>query len=243
MNGVPGFRDPQYSVFFEAASKWDSVYDGLLVHVAKRQSHNFSYQLSYTYSHSIDNGPNPSFVLIPQDSANFRAERANSADDARHRFVGNAIFSTPAGWNMLLRDFSFSTIFTLQSPQYFSKYAGFDVNGDVFGNNDRVGSEPRNTFKGDSLQTVDIRLERAIPIGDKLRLQFVAEGFNLFNTVNVRYFNTSYGAADFCGVDAAAPGCAGAPQFFREGSPNPLYGTPSAVFNPRQIQLAVRLTW
>ena len=243
VNGVPGFRDPQYSVFFEAASKWDSVYDGLLVHVAKRLSHNFSYQLSYTYSHSIDDGPNPSFVLIPQDSANFRAERASSADDARHRFVGNAIFSSPAGWNVLLRDFSFSTIFTLQSPQYFSKYAGFDVNGDVFGNNDRVGSEPRNTFKGDSLQTVDIRLERTLPIGDKLRLQLVAEGFNLFNTVNVRYFNTSYGAADFCGVDAGAPGCAGAPQHFREGSPNPLYGTPSAVFNPRQIQLAVRLTW
>jgi len=243
VNGVPGFRDPQFSVFFEAASKWDSVYDGLLVHVAKRLSHNFSYQLSYTYSHSIDDGPNPSFVLIPQDSANFRAERASSADDARHRFVGNATFSSPAGWNVLLRDFSFSTIFTLQSPQYFSKYAGFDVNGDVFGNNDRVGSEPRNTFKGDSLQTVDIRLERTLPIGDKLRLQLVAEGFNLFNTVNVRYFNTSYGAADFCNVDAGAPGCAGAPQFFREGSPNPLYGTPSAVFNPRQIQLAVRLTW
>lgn len=27
-------------------------------------------------------------------------------------------------------------------------------------------------------------------------------------------------------------------QFFQEGSPNPLYGTPRALFNPRQIQLA-----
>jgi len=243
VNGIPGFRDPQFSVFFEAASKWDSTYDGLLVNMNKRMSNSFSFAISYTYSHSIDNGPNPSFVLIPQDSANFREERASSADDARHRFVGNAIFSSPATWNVVLRDFTFSTILTLQSPQYFTKYAGFDSNGDVFGNNDRVGNEPRNTFRGDSFQTVDVRLERSFPIRERLRMQALVEAFNLLNTVNVRYFNTSYGAADFCGRDAGAPGCAGAPQFFREDSPNPAYGSPSAVFNPRQIQFALRLTW
>ncbi|MGH9684260.1 MAG: TonB-dependent receptor [Candidatus Acidiferrales bacterium] len=245
VNAIPGFRDPQYSVFFEATSKWDSVYDGLLVNFNKRLSHNFSYEISYTYSHSIDDGPNPSFVLIPQDSngGNFRSERANSADDLRHRFVGNAIVETPKSWNMLLRGFSLSTIVTLQSPQYFTKYAGFDVNGDVFGNNDRVGSEPRNTFKGGALKTVDLRLARSFPIHENLQLQLMAEAFNLFNTVNVRYFNTSYGAADFCPSDPNAPGCFGATQFFREGSPNPSYGTPSSVFNPRQIQLVARFTF
>jgi hypothetical protein len=243
VNGVPGFRDPAYSVFFEAKSGWDSVYDGLLINMNKRMTNNFSFAISYTYSHSIDNGPNPSFVLIPQDSANFGAERASSADDARHRFVGNAIFSSPKSWNVFMRDFSFSTILTLQSPQYFTKYAGFDANGDVFGNNDRVGSEPRNTFKGDTMQTVDVRLERTFPIYEKLHLQFLAEAFNLMNTVNVRYFNTSYGAADFCPKDAGAPGCFGATVSGREGSPNAAYGTPSAIFNPRQIQLALRLTW
>jgi hypothetical protein len=243
VNGIPGFRDPAYSVFFEARSSWDSVYDGLLVNMNKRLSNNFSFAISYTWSHSIDNGPNPSFVLIPQDSANFRAERASSADDARHRFSGNAIFTSPKSWNMFLRDFSFSTIVTLQAPQYFTKYAGFDSNGDVFGNNDRVGNEPRNTFKGDSLQTVDVRLERTFPVADKFHVQLLAEAFNVLNTVNIRYFNTSYGAADFCGPDAGAPGCFGAPQSYREGSPNPSYGTPSAVFNPRQLQFALRLTW
>jgi hypothetical protein len=243
INGVPGFRDPQYSVFFEATSRWDSVYTGLLVNLNKRLTHNFSYQISYTYAHSIDNGPNPSFVLIPQDSANFDAERANSADDVRHRFVANAIFTSPASWNVALRDFTFSTIVTLQSAPYFTKFAGFDANGDVFGNNDRVGGEPRDTFRGDTLQTVDMRLERSIPIHERLRLQLMVEAFNLMNTVNIRYFNTSYGAADFCPADPGAPGCAGATQFYREGSPNPNYGTPSAVFNPRQLQLAARITW
>jgi hypothetical protein len=243
VNGIPGFRDPAYSVFFEAKSGWDSVYDGLLISMNKRMTHNFAFALSYTWSHSIDNGPNPSFVLIPQDSLNFHQERASSADDARQRFVGNAIFSSPKTWNVFLRDFSFSTILTLQSPQYFTKYAGFDANGDVFGNNDRVGNEPRNTFKGDTLQTVDVRLERTFPIYEKFRLQFLAEAFNLLNTVNIRYSNTSYGAADFCGPDPGAPGCFGLSDTGREGSPNPSYGTPSAVFNPRQVQFALRLTW
>jgi Carboxypeptidase regulatory-like domain/TonB dependent receptor len=238
----PGFRDPQYSVFFEATSKWDSVYDGLLLNFNKRLSHNFSVELAYTYAHSIDDGPNPSFVLIPQDSngGNFRAERANSADDIRHRFVGNATFTSPQNWNVLLRNFAFSTIVTMQSPDWFTKFAGSDVNGDVFGNNDRVGTEGRNTFRGDTLQTVDIRLSRTFPIREALKLDLMFEAYNLMNTVNVKYYNTNYGASDFCGPDPTAPGCAGALGFFREGSPNPNYGTPSAVFNPRQLQLVAR---
>ncbi|MBV8208227.1 MAG: TonB-dependent receptor [Acidobacteria bacterium] len=245
INAIPGFRDPQYSVFFEAAAKWDSVYDGLLVNFNKRLSHNVSYEISYTYSHSIDDGPNPSFVLIPQDSSggNFRSERANSADDVRHRFVGNATFTSPTGWNPGLRNFALSFIVNLQSPQFFTKYAGFDANGDVFGNNDRVGGEPRNTFRGDSLQTVDLRLARAFQIREKARMELMAEAFNVANRVNVRYFNTNYGAADFCGPDPGAPGCLGAPHLYKEGSPNPFYGTPSSVNNPRQIQLAIRLSF
>jgi len=116
----------------------------------------------------------------------------------------------------------------------------------VFGNNDRVGAEPRNTFRGDPLQTVDVRLERTFPIREKVNVQFMAEAFNLTNTVNVRYFNTNYAAADFCtggASDKNIPGCAGASQLYKENSPNPAYGTPSAVFNPRQIQFALRFTW
>lgn len=240
----PGFRNPTWSVFFEAASRWDSVYDGLLVNLKKQLGRNISYGISYTYSHSIDDGPNPSFVLIPQDSGNLRDERASSADDVRNRFVGNASFESANSWNKLLRDFTFSTIVTMQSPQYFTKYAGSDVNGDVFGNNDRVGLEPRNTFKGDTLQTVDVRLERSFAVHENWKLDLMAEAFNLMNTVNIRYFNTTYGASDFCPADPAAPGCGGSTNSGnREGSPNPLYGTPSSVNNPRQLQLVLRLAF
>jgi hypothetical protein len=221
VNGIPGFRDPNYSVFFEARSGWDSVYDGLLINMNKRMSDNFSFAISYTWSHSIDNGPNPSFVLIPQDSNNghFGAERASSADDARHRFVGNAIFSSPKKWNVIARDFSFSTILTLQSPQYFTKYAGFDSNGDVFGNNDRVGNEARNPFR-EILQTVDVGWSD-VPLYERMRLQLLAEAFNLLNTVSIRY-SISYGQRIF-GADQEA-GCSGAPHFSGKVRPTRLTG-------------------
>lgn len=235
--GIPGTRDGRWAVYFEATSRWDSTYDGLLINVNKRLSHHFSYGLSYTFSKSLDNGPNPSFVLIPQDSQNFQAERAVSSDDVRHRLVVNGTVETPKTWNVAGRDFLFSTIITVQSPQYSTKFAGSDANGDVFGNNDRVGIEPRNTFEGDNLRTVDFRVSRTFPIGEKYSLQFLAEAFNLFNTTNVRFFNTVYGAGDFC---QGGPSVCGSGL---EGSPNPLYGTPRALFNPRQIQFALRFNF
>ncbi len=239
---TPGVRTFPIAIYFEATSRWDSVYDGFLLNINKRLSHNFAYGISYTLSKSIDDGPNPSFVLIPQDSNNFRAERALSSDDVRQRLVLNGTIATPKTWNVATRDFLFGLIATIQSPMRFSKFAGFDANGDIFGNNDRVGIEPRNTFVGDNFRSVDFRISRTIPFKEKRSLELIAEAFNLFNTTNIRFFNTVYGASDFCPLNPTAFGCSG-PNNNREGSPNPLYGSPRAVNNPRQIQLAFKFNF
>ena len=231
-----------YAIYFEATSRWNSQFNGLLVNVNKRFSNHFSAEISYTFSHTIDDGPNPSFVLIPQDSANFGAEKANSADDVRHRFVFNGVLASPTTGSMWWRDYQLSTIVTLQSPEFFTKFAGFDANGDIFGNNDRVGIEGRDTFRGTNLYTVDLRGSRTFTFHEKQTLQFSAEAFNLLNHTNIKYFNTVYGAADFCDLTPVPASCGGGPFFF-QGSPNPSYGTPRAVFNPRQIQLVLRYSW
>jgi len=222
-------------VFFEADSRWYSEFDGLLVNLNRRVTHRVGFGISYTWSKSLDDGPNPSFVLIPQDTFDFRGEKALSADHAAHRFVGNATFEGPTHRNAVLNNWQLSTIVSLESPHYFTKFAGLDTNGDGFTANDRVGIEPRNTFKGDSYQSVDLRVSRNFKLTERLSLQGLAEAFNTMNTLNVRFFNTTYSAPDFIPV--------GTPGTFREGSPNPNYGTTRAIFNPRQIQLALRLTW
>jgi len=230
-----------FAVDFEADSKWDSQWDGLLVTFNKRMTKHVGWGLSYTWSKGIDDGPNPSFVLIPQDSCCFNKERAISADHVAHRFVGNATLAGPTHMNALVDNWELGMIVSLQTPHYFTKFAGFDANGDIFGNNDRVGIEGRNTFKGDTYQSVDLRISRSFALREKLHLQAVAEAFNLLNTLNVNYYNTAYGASDFCPAGGATY-CGNGP-FFREGSPNSSYGTPRSIFNPRQIQLAIRITW
>ncbi len=232
---IPGAANPAYFTFFEADSRWWSEFDGLLVNLNKRMGHHVSYGLSYTWAKSLDNGPNPSFVLIPQDSGNFGQEKALSSDHVAHRFVGNMTLAGPTNINPVVNGFELSTIVTLESPHYFTKFTGFDVNGDGFPLNDRVGVEPRNTFRGDSYQTVDLRLSRTFKVTERTSLQAMAEAFNALNNTNIRFFNTVYGAPDF--IPAGTPGT------FLSGSPNPGYGTPRAVFNPRQIQFAVRLTF
>jgi len=69
------------------------------------------------------------------------------------------------------------------------------------------------------------------------------ESFNLLNTLNVHYYNTAYGASDFCPFNPLAQGCPVTPSGNLEGSPNQSYGKPRSIFNPRQVQLALRFTW
>ena len=242
---IPNIRTFPFGVDFEADSKWDSQWDALLVNFNKRLTHHVGWGLSYTWSKGIDNGPNPSFVLIPQDTCCFDRERAVSADYVKHRFVANATLEGPKHLNPIVNGWQMGMIVSLETPHYFTKFAGFDSNGDIFGNNDRVGIDPRNTFQGDGYQSVDMRISRTFKLTEKIRLEGIAEAFNLLNTLNIRFFNTAYGAADFCNfaTDPVAQGCTPTPSGNREGSPNPSYGTPRAIFNPRQVQFALRLAW
>lgn len=234
-NSVPGGRDPNFALFFEADSRWNSIYHALQVNLNRRFTNHFSYGISYTYSKTIDDGPNPSFVLIPENSNRFDLERARSSDDVTHRFVANAVFQTPSDLNLFFRDWTFSTITTLQSPRWFSIFAGFDANGDGFPINDRVGLDGRNTFQGDSFASVDARVSRKFSITERVQAEIIAEGFNLFNQLNVQFFNTVFGDSIF-----NEPGT---PGTFNMGARNPFFGTPRAINPPRQFQFALRLTW
>jgi hypothetical protein len=108
---------------------------------------------------------------------------------------------------------------------------------------DRDAVEKLVTAEGPNLmyKSVDLRLSRTFRLTEGLHLQAMAEGFNLLNTLNVNYYNTAYGASDFC--PAGGPTYCPAGPLFKEGSPNQYYGTPRSLFNPRQIQLALKLTW
>ena len=122
----------------------------------------------------------------PADQTNLRAERARSSFDQRHKFVLAGLFN--------LKGFELSPILRANSGHPFNLLAGTDVNGDRHSTNDRPIGAGRNTGLGPNYVDFDMRLAHAFKIGEKVRLQAIAEGFNLFNRTNFASVNNVVGA-------------------------------------------------
>ena len=235
----------------------NAEYDGATFSLTDKIGHYFRFNANYTWSHTRDDGTFTTFVSTPQDLYNRSLERADSVQDVRHRFVGNFTVSTPEKGMILTRNLEFSSIINLQSPRPFTIFVGNDVNGDTNPVTDRVGLSPRNSYRGDSLYAFDLRLSRAIAFTERKRLELAIDAFNVFNRQNINEVTSVYGGGtiDFCGAtpmrynDAASlaiqrgqVSCnpatnGGAP------APNPLFGTPRTMFNPRQVQVSAKFTF
>jgi hypothetical protein len=115
-------------------------------------------------------------------------------------------------------------------------FVGFDANNDGNPVTDRVGESSRNTYRGDTLKTVDLRLSRSFHMREKKQLSVSLDAFNLFNRTNVDEVFSVYGAPDFIG----AP-----PRQFGDGisGPSGSVGDPRTVFNPRQLQIGAKFTF
>lgn len=79
----------------------NSNYNALQVKLTQQNSRNTSFLVSYTYSHSLDNGPAP-FDLgnnndRPQNPYNLRAEYGTSDSDIRHNLIVSGEYRLPFG--------------------------------------------------------------------------------------------------------------------------------------------------
>jgi Carboxypeptidase regulatory-like domain/TonB dependent receptor len=84
INGCPSDGVPVFSSIFAQDTIANSNYNSLQTSLEKRMSHGLRFQLSYTWSKSIDNAS--SFENIVKPICN-RCNRSLSLFDARHRFV------------------------------------------------------------------------------------------------------------------------------------------------------------
>ena len=243
----------------------NSIYHGGTLQISERIK-NFSLNANYTLSHTLDDGTFTTFVSTPQDLYDRAAERANSNQDIRHRFITN--FTADGPKDSFLRKFSFSSIITLQSGRPFTEFVGFDANGDTNPVTDRVGDEPRNSYYGDHLYSWDLRLSRYFEIKEKLRLDLMVDAFNVLNRPNVDEVTSVYGAAVFCGSgpqpmhykDSGTAATQAQAIAFDTGTgpptcplslgltpappvPNALFGTPRTMLNPRQFQFAAKFSF
>jgi hypothetical protein len=267
----------------------NAVYHGGTVTAIERIK-NFHLMANYTYSHTIDNGNFTTFINLPVNQFDYGAERANSNQDARHRFVANFTATAPTtGW---WRNFEFSSIITLQAGRPFTLFYGNNTLNDVAGGaTDRVGGAPaasscpsvdhcqtmiaRNTYSGDPLYSWDLRLSREFHFTERLRMNLAFDAFNVLNRPNVDEVTSVYGSPVFCGTppaiprkyndsitraiqqNAASTACPvgnglvipGVGSFattpigtslFIPANPNPNFGLPRTMLNPRQLQFSVK---
>lgn len=124
-------------------SDGNSSYNALNLEVKKRFGSNMQFFATYTWSHSIDDSSDLQTLLKPQDNNNFRAEKADSLFDQRHRFVFSGVFGTPDEWRSgngfqkFAHGFTFSPIVEIASGRPFNILAVGDANGDFQSTNER----------------------------------------------------------------------------------------------------------
>ena len=251
-------------------SDGSSWYNALTFNLTKRFSHSFELLSSYTYSHSIDNSTDLQSPLEPQDSRFPFLERSNSVNDQRHRWVTSAVFQSPQGKSgdgftkRFLGGFTFAPIIEVASGRPYNVITGTDTRLDLGASQARPsvggattsafipgvtfgvastcltnsgapfaipgvtppagcdGNLGRNAFTSPGFFQVDLRVSKAIPLGERLHLDLIADGFNMFNRRNVLSVN------QLCDPTAGATCTA---------------GQPTASYDARQFQFALKLAW
>ncbi|MCW5979673.1 MAG: TonB-dependent receptor [Bryobacteraceae bacterium] len=211
-----------------------SSYHSLSAEIGKRWSR-LSWSGSYTWAKAIDDADDVFPLTRAQDQTDFRSERGLSLYDQRHRLVSTVVWqsaSTGRGWNAVWANWTVSGIGEVASGRPYNVILGFDNNLDQFPSSDRpdvlvangsvryvvpdrgrAGNLGRNALTGHAYASVSARLMRSFPVNERVSLSASVEAFNLLNRNNIRSVNTNFRNA----------------------------GQPLTAFDPRQIQLGLRV--
>ena len=247
-----------------------SSYNALTINLEKRFSHHLQMLASYTWSHSIDDGTDLQSTLEPADSRFPQLEKGNSVNDQRHRFVISGVLqSSPHSAGQGFRDSFFSNwtvapLIEVSSGRPFNIITSEDTRLDLGASQIRpdfgggttspyihgvsfglpttcltnagqpfgptpitppagcIGNLGRNKFNMPMFFQFDMRVSKGISLGERLRLDLIADVFNLFNHTNIIAVN------QLCDPLVGSTCTA---------------GQPSAAYDARQFQFAIKLNW
>jgi hypothetical protein len=223
-NDDPGWANPFYTEInrYENAGRSEYVAVMASVNGTLRGGHLIACNVSYGDKKNISDDFSPYLNNYPSDPADIEAEWGRARSDERWRAVLSAVFRLPL-------NFTIAPVYSYGSGQPWNRRLGYNYNGDAkFG--DRAEGVPRNSEDGPSFSQFNLRVTWTLPLGGG-GLDFIAEAFNLFNTVN--YDVNSIDSSEYLsGPTLAAPAL---PYV-----DNPNFGDYSATLTPREIQLGVR---
>jgi Carboxypeptidase regulatory-like domain/TonB dependent receptor len=218
----------------------DSYYDGLSVSYVQRPVRWGSYRVSYTWSKAMDD-VGEFFFSSPINNFNIAQDRSRSDDDQRHRIVFDGTIHTSMdaahdGWSRIRNGFLLSGMLQYYSALPFNITTGSNsiqgttlrpcVPGVISCTQVLPGTTiGRNAGAGFDSFTLNVRLSRTLRLGERFRLEGMAEAFNALNHRNDMVPNGTFGAGPYPNAPASG------------------FGSATAVGDPRQVQLAMRLTF
>ena len=245
--------DTRFAQLTEIRSNVFSKYHALVLQANRRLTQGLQFQTNYTLSRASDNGQSSvTFTSnnLPFNAFDQPAEDGLSNFDRRQKFVASVVYSPnpfkEGAAKAILNGWTFAPILNAFSGQRVTGNISGNINPQSFGfasnqtpgggingsgGSSRFSLFPRNFFKQPNIWYVDARLSRRFSITESVKLEVLAEGFNVFNrtqvtSVNGTLYNQSGSTLTFNG--------AGTNPFFN------VTGADSTLFRERQIQFAAR---
>ncbi|HLN98782.1 MAG TPA: TonB-dependent receptor [Pyrinomonadaceae bacterium] len=244
--------DTRFGLVEEIRSDISSKYHALVLQANRRLTDGLQFQTSYTLSRAYDNGQgSQTFTAnfsLPFNPFDQQGENGLSNFDRRHKFVISVVYNThffkdsdnKVG-RAILDGWTLSPIFNAFSGARYtanlsgspSSAFGFSQAGGINGSNGslRFAFLPRNFFKQPAIKYTDLRVSRRFGLTENMKLELLAEGFNIFNHTQVTSVNPTIYTISTSGSNANL--------IF-----NPAFGTVTGAdgffFRERQVQLAAR---
>ncbi|HEX8709311.1 MAG TPA: TonB-dependent receptor [Pyrinomonadaceae bacterium] len=165
-----------------------SSYDALDVGLTKRFADRFQFEAHYVYSSALTLAMffgEPDTGIPNNFGTSERLERGPSDFHQRHRLISHGLVELPF-------DSQLSFVATLASGLPVNPLTGDDTNGDGY-RVDRPAAFARNSFRTPAQASFDASLAKRVKLGEGVRLELRAEGFNLFNRSNFIKLNNIYG--------------------------------------------------
>ena len=219
----------------------ESRYNGITVELNRRFAQGYQYRVAYTLGKVEDTVPDATAVVpegaddrkFASNPADFDVDRAPGNADQRHRFVGSVIYTTDTfasrfgGWvEDVLRDWTLSAIYSVQSGQPYTAYVATDINRDFNRFNDVAPGTTRNEFRFPAQSSLDPRVARNINLGGTRELTLIWEAFNLLNRANYNVVNNTLYTVSGTTLTR-----------------NTLFGQRTGQADPRIMQLAVKFAF
>jgi hypothetical protein len=222
--------NPNYANNSQYSPNADSRYDGLHISFVQRPSTWNDFRLSYTYSKALNN-VGEFFFSTPMNQYNIWQDYARSDDDQRHRLVidGSVHSKLEKGTTLaqkLTNGFRLSAQLRYYSTLPFNITTGANtIQGTAARPTINGVYISRNFGKGFNHLNLGARLSRTFYLTERVRLEALAEGFNLTNHVNGVSLNGVFGTGTY------------------PTNPSATFGQMTGVGESRSFQFALRLSF